>query len=130
MADPMSVAVGALGIVEGISKLTNAFDGRGTSKYLESSLGELTILQHVMAESVLMMESLRSPPRYSAVIALARCEELQHELERSLEYLGLTGTKKSKVATHIRFASKEDRVNRVCESFKSAVLLVRDIVTE
>lgn len=124
------ISVGALAIVEGIAKLTNTFDINGTSKHLENLLGELTILQHVMAESVLMMEDLRSPPRYSAVIALARCEVLQHELEHSLQFLGLAGTKKSRVATHLRFTSREDRVNRVCESFKSAVLLVRDIMTE
>ena len=129
MAD-VSVAVSALGIVEGIARLTNTFDIRGTSKHLEHMLRELTILQHVMAESVLMMEDLRSPPRYSVVMALARCEELQHELERTLQLLGLDGTKRSSVTTHILFTGREDRVNRVCESFKSAVLLVRDIVTE
>lgn len=130
MADGALLAVSALGVVEGIAKLVGRYDIKETSKYLEDLFGELIILQNLIAESVLMMEELRDPPRYSAVMAIERCERLQRELESSLKYLRPDNNKRSIVVTHLRFTSREVQLKRVCESFKSAVLLVRDIATE
>ena len=128
--DPVSLSVGALGLVEGLAKLIKAYDTPDARVYLDDILGELMILQNVLAESMLMIEDLHSDSPYSALIALGRCQQLQIEMEHLLSRLRPDGSRTSKLKMSVRLVSQEDKLKRVCTSFKSAILLFRDIATE
>lgn len=131
----LSVTLGALGLVESLAKLIKIYDTPSARHYLDDILGELMILQNVLAESVLMMEDFLSEPPASALVALNRCQELERSLEQLLARSGLDDNAKlkmtrGKMARGIRILTYEDKLRRACNAFKSAVLLFRDIATE
>ena len=128
--DSVSLSVGALGLVEGLAKLIKAYDTPDARVFLDDILGELTILQNVLVESMLMVEDLRSNSPHSALIALARCQQLRSEMEHLLSRLRPDGSRFSKLKMRVRLVSQEDKLKRVSTSFKSAILLFRDIATE
>lgn len=128
--EPLSLSFGVLGLVENVARLIKAYDTPSAREYLDDVLGELSILQNVLAESMLMIEDLHSDAPSSAHIALERCQHMWNDMEHLVSRLRLDGSKMSKLKTSMRIISHEDQVRRVCTSFKSAVLLFRDIATE
>lgn len=128
--DPLGFTVATLGLVENLGKLIKLYDNQLVIDHLDDVLGELLILQSVLAESMVMMgDFLREPPA-SAQIALGRCQRLEIDLEQILSRLNSDGSKLSRMKRSIRLMGLEEKLRRVCDSFKSAVLLFRDIATE
>ena len=141
MADPFalgggvtSLVAGALGLVENLNKLITflaVHDQGGRVRHIDPVLGELKILQSILAESVLMIQDQTSEPRASALDALARCEILQKELSAVLRHIGLDDARKiTRIVADRRLYVAEQRLPRICGSFKSAILMLRDITTE
>jgi hypothetical protein len=128
--DPFNLPIAVLGLVESLAKLIKAYDTPSARAYLDDILGELMILRNVLAESMLMMEDLHSDAPSSAHIALERCQSMEKDMEYMMSRLYLDGSKVSKLKMSVRLVSHEDRLRCVCTSFKSAVLLFRDIATE
>lgn len=124
------LTIGVLGLVDNVARLIKAYDTPSAREYLDDVLGELSILRNVLAESMLMIEDLHSDAPYSAHIALERCQHMWNDMEHLVSRLRLDGSKMSKLKMSVRIISHEDQVRRVCTSFKSAVLLFRDIATE
>ena len=126
----LDLLVGALGLVESLAKMIKAYDTPDAKEYLDGILGELMILRNVLAESMLMIEDLHSDSPYSALIALERCQHLQIEMESLMSRFHFDGSRWSRAKMGLRLVFHEERLRRVCTSFKSAILLFRDIATE
>ena len=112
-------------------------------KHLDSVLGELKVLRAILGESIQMMKTTTGPLPESASVASERCVELEKMLNKTLHFLGFTAvpdeeTPKSKKLKkkyktfffHLRRMSYEDELREIMQSFRAAVLLLRDITTE
>ena len=129
--DPVSVSIGALGLVENLDKLIRLYRYNELSvrEELDDVFGELLILQSVLVESKVMIDELLiRPPSLS--IALKRCQELEKELAKILQRTGLDGEAMGKLKKAARLVFNEDKLRKIVTAFKSSVLLFRDIATE
>lgn len=113
-----------------------------SKKHLASVLGELKVLRAILGEAIQMMKSTTGPLPESASVASERCVELEKMLNETLRFLGFTvpddeiqlKSKKSKkyktCIIHLRRLSYEEELRQIMQSFRAAVLLLRDITTE
>jgi len=106
-------------------------------RHLDSIPGELKVLRTILGESILTMESMPGPLPESASVASERCVELEEMLDRTLHFLGFTvpdgATSRPNVKKYVlslRRLSYEDELREIMQSFRVAVLLLRDITTE
>ena len=130
MAEIAGVAVGVLRIVARLSTLlqeATKFEHKYRPLQFADHLEELSILRNVLAESALMMEDLRGKPPASAEIALRRCAGLAEEVSSIMTKLLHYDKKRIANAMANRW---DDHLSSLMNSFKSAVLLLRDISTE
>jgi hypothetical protein len=125
--DPIGITIGALGLVENLERLIKLY--RYNLKGLDDVFGELLILQSVLVESKVMIDELLSLPP-SLVIAVKRCQELERQITTLLHFTGLDGETMGKLKRATRLASSEDDLRKIVTTFKSSVLLLRDIATK
>ena len=135
--DPLSVTAMTLGLTDGLtnvigvlSKIVDIY--YGTHGSLDDVIWDLTIFQNILTESVLMIQELKSEPRASLVGALRRCSDLQRDLKATLDRLIPKDNTMNKRLHFKLLASggRIDRVKQINDSFKTAVLLLRDMATE
>ena len=121
--DPLSISVGALGIVESLDKLIRRHNDRWND--VNDVLPELSILVQILIESKAMIDELSTRPS-SLAIALKRCQELLVQLEDLLH------SASNRMYAMRRAFSKIDmeRLRVIVDAFKNSVLLFRDIATE
>jgi hypothetical protein len=127
--DPVSVALGTLGLIESLEKILRIYqdrlgNGSGDAAFSEI-FGELSILQNVLAESKLLTDELFDQPM-SLIIALTRCQKLGVQLEDQFRL----STRQSKMKVPLHSTKLQEPLRRTFKAFKSAVILFRDIGTE
>ena len=126
MAEPIGLALGALSVFESLSGVLKAYKNVGDSPFRDL-LEELEILQNILAEAVLDLDELTSPPRLSAKLALQRCQLLGQEVAHTFaKYHRDDISAAQKVKRHMERGALVTK----CSDLKSAVLLLRDVVTE
>jgi hypothetical protein len=135
--DPISIAVGTLGLIENLDKIITLYQDRLGNGFRDAAssevFGELSILLNILAESKILTDELLDPPM-SLSIALTRCQKLSAQLNHQLQEEGILSksvlsnkTQKLKWSWSAKF---QESLGRTVTAFKSAVILFRDIGTK
>lgn len=136
MAEILSLYVSLFRVVGGLNSLSGA-TFPASKQHLKLVLGELKVLRAILVESMVLLQASPSPPPESASVAVERCQELEDELNGKLRYMGFSKVlgeppvpRRRRLVYQIRRMSHEDELRDILQSFRDAVVLLRDISTE
>ena len=124
--DPISVSIGTLGLIESLNKTVGRYQDilrpKSGDASSEEVFGEIMILLWVLAESKMLTDELVDQPA-SLIIALQRCQDSSAQLEKQLHKMSKRSMALQAMSTHIT-------LRETFTTFKSAVILFRDIATK
>ena len=127
--DPISVSIGTLGLIESLNKIVGRYQDilrpKSGGASSEEVFGEIMILLWVLAESKMLTDELVDQPA-SLIIALQRCQDSSAQLEKQLHKM----SKRSPRAMALQAMSTNITLRETFTTFKSAVILFRDIATK
>ena len=123
-AEPIQrLSIATLGVIDEIDKISAKFASR---RELYDVFGDLGIVEEVLAESVLTLGTLDHDAPYSARVALARCKVVSKDFATELKHLDDMGGRPSDP----KITDQLNHIRRVATTFKSVVLLFRDIANK
>jgi hypothetical protein len=134
LAESLAVFVSAVSAVDKLSELMRFLDQNFQGSEYASVFGELEILQAILSESALLLHSSHSTVPKSALVALKRCISIEVSLLDIAKKLGLEERADSKATSRLKFRQlavfSAEKLRTTMDTFKSSILLFRDIATE